>query len=321
MTDSTAIVFSDYSKEHDTGSHPENQARLTSIHQRLQRGGYFERHTVYQTEPIDPARIIRVHDEFLIEIVRALADRGGGFIDADTYVSGGSYRAALASAGAAVQAVDLVLTGTHPRSFSMTRPPGHHAERKRQLGFCLFNNIAVAATHALDEYELNRIAIIDWDVHHGNGTQDIFYNSSHVLFCSVHQWPLFPGTGLNHERGVGPGEGFTINVPLPPGSGEPEYCNVFDDVFAPSVDAFKPDLIMASAGFDAHRDDPLAMMELGDRGFSRLARRVKRWADKLCDGRLVLVLEGGYNLRALADSVVAVLDTLDSPGQNERDIR
>lgn len=320
-SDATALVFSEYSSGHETGSHPENQARLTALRQRLRQDGLLDRYPRYQATPVDIEHITSVHDESLVEIVEHLARRGGGFIDADTYVAPGSLDAALAAVGAAVRATDLVLSGDHPRAFSMARPPGHHAERKRQIGFCLFNSIAIATRHAIQKHGLERVAIIDWDVHHGNGTQDIFYASRDVLFCSVHQWPLFPGTGLEHEHGSGPGEGFTINVPLPAGCGDREYERVFDDLFAPAVTEFAPELIMISAGFDAHADDPLAMMALSDRGFARLARRVQSWADELCDGRLVLVLEGGYNLRALSDSVAAVLQSLEPTGQNERDDR
>jgi acetoin utilization deacetylase AcuC-like enzyme len=319
MTDSTALIFSDYSAGHDLPSHPENQSRLDAIEQRLRRDGYLERLPVHRADPVGEVLLAAVHDRSLLDLVQTLAGRGGGFIDGDTYVSSGSHEAGRAACGAAVKAVDLVQSGDHRRAFSMARPPGHHAERRRQLGFCLFNSIAVAAAYALREYQLERIAIVDWDVHHGNGTQDVFYESDEVLFCSVHQWPLFPGTGLENERGSGPGDGLTINRPLPPGCGVREYEAVFNDDFEPAIDSFGPDLLMVSAGFDAHQDDPLAMMSLTDKDFARLAQRVCSWADRLCDGRLVLCLEGGYNLRALSDSVVAVLDVLMSSSQSERD--
>lgn len=201
----------------------------------------------------------------------------------------------------------------------MCRPPGHHAERRRQMGFCLLNSIAIAARHALETHGVQRIAIVDWDVHHGNGTQDIFYDSADVLFCSVHQWPLFPGTGFEHETGAGAGEGLTYNVRLPAGSGDRDYLATFDNIFAPAIAEFAPDLILVSAGFDAHHDDLLASMSVTSSGFGRLAARVQSWAEQLSDSRLALILEGGYNLQALCDSVVEVLNTIDSPEQNERD--
>ena len=287
--------------------------RLNAIQQRLRAAGLMDDRSVHYADPVLADVPAKVHDQRLIEVVKDLADRGGGYIDGDTMVAPGSWDAALASVGAAIKATDLVMSGEHSRAFSMSRPPGHHAERSRQLGFCLFNNIALAAVHAREQYDCQRIAIIDWDVHHGNGTQDIFYDSSDVFFVSIHQWPLFPGTGLEHERGSGSGEGYTLNLPLPAGSGDADYLSLMDDVIVPAVREYEPDLIMVSAGFDAHLDDPLAMMGVTDAGFRRLAQRVRRLAEELTQGQLVLVLEGGYNLRALSDSVLAVLTGLDAP--------
>jgi acetoin utilization deacetylase AcuC-like enzyme len=318
MQGATALVFSEYSSGHETGSHPENQSRLTAVHQRLKRENLLEERPIYYAEPVDPELVSSVHDPAIVERVRELSAHGGGAIDGDTLVAAESWSAALASVGATVQAVDLVLSGTHLRAFSMARPPGHHAERSRQMGFCLFNNVAIAAHHAMQVYGLSRIAILDWDVHHGNGTQDIFYNSSKVFFCSIHEWPLFPGTGLAHETGSGDGAGYTLNIPLPAGSGDAAYLSVIDDVVAPAFYQFDPELIMVSAGFDAHHDDPLAMMAVSEHGFRRMTERVCRWAEDLTKGQLVLTLEGGYNLRALSESIVAVLRTLDRTAPNGR---
>lgn len=318
MKDVTALIFSEYSAGHDTGSHPENQSRLNAIQQRLKQENLFEDRPVYQASPVDPAVLEMAHDPGIVTQTREIAERGGGSIDGDTLVAPRSWDAALASAGGAMQAVDLVLSGEHRRVFSMTRPPGHHAERFRQIGFCLFNNIALAAIHAMNEYGLQRVAIVDWDVHHGNGTQDVFYDSADVLVCSLHQWPLFPGTGLQNERGTGVGEGYTLNVPLPAGAGDADYLSALDGVVAPAIRAFEPELILVSAGFDAHRDDPLAMMAVSDAGFRQMAQRVRKWAAELTEGQLVLILEGGYNLQALGESVVAVLKGLDSPAPDER---
>jgi acetoin utilization deacetylase AcuC-like enzyme len=318
LRDVTALVFSEYSAGHDTGSHPESQARVRAIHQRLNRDGLLQDRPVHHAEPADPSVLLSVHDEFLVDQVRELSERGGGAIDGDTLVSPGSWVAALAAVDAGIKAVDLVLSGEHKRVFSIVRPPGHHAERSRQMGFCLFNNVAVAAQHALTHHGLSRVAILDWDVHHGNGTQDIFYGSREVFFCSLHQWPLFPGTGLEHERGVGEGEGYTLNFPLPVGSGDADYLSILDDVVAPAIKDFRPELILVSAGFDSHRDDPLSMMAVSEHGFRRMTERVRRWSEELTEGQLVLLLEGGYNLRALSDSVVAVLGALDAETPNER---
>ncbi len=318
MQDTTALVFSEYSSGHDTGSHPENQARLNAIRQRLKKDNLLNDRMVYYAEPVDPEIVATVHSPELVDQVRAISADGGGAIDADTIVAPGTWEAALASVGAGIKAVDLVRSGKHNRVFTLTRPPGHHAERFRQMGFCLFNNVAIAATQAMTVHGLNRIAIVDWDVHHGNGTQDIFYVSDRVLFCSVHQWPLFPGSGLENEMGSGDGEGYTLNVPLPAGSDDIDYLSVFDEILAPAVRAFQPELILVSAGFDAHRDDPLAMMAVSDAGFRRMATRVRDWANELTDGQLVLMLEGGYNLRALSESVAAVLEGLDRPAPSER---
>jgi acetoin utilization deacetylase AcuC-like enzyme len=312
MAENLALIFSDFSAGHETGRHPENQRRLQAIQDQLQQYGMDKEH-VYSAERVALDAVYAVHDSAMVDATREYSMSGGGFLDADTLVSTGSWDAALAASGAAVQATELVLTGRYRNAFSMARPPGHHVESRRQIGFCLFNNVAIAAEHARLHHGLERIAIVDWDVHHGNGTQEIFYSRSDVLFCSVHQWPLFPGSGLEHERGSGEGEGFTINAPLPAGSGDHDVLRVFDDRFGPAIESFEPDLTMVSAGFDAHRDDPLSEMSMSPSGFAQLAGRVSSWADKLCNGRLVLVLEGGYNLRALSESVSSVIAQLSPP--------
>jgi acetoin utilization deacetylase AcuC-like enzyme len=318
MKNSTALVFSEYSAGHDTGSHPENQSRLDAIQQRLSRESMLENRPLYYAEPVEPDIPKQVHDAWIVDRVQEMAEAGGGAIDGDTWVAPGSWLAALAAVGAAVQSVNLVLSGEQRRVFAMARPPGHHAERSRQIGFCLFNNIAIAAHQALQYEGIDRVAILDWDVHHGNGTQDIFYRSSNVFFCSIHQWPLFPGSGLEYETGEGEGAGFTLNLPLPAGAGDAAYLSLFDDVIIPRLRAYQPDLILVSAGFDAHRDDPLAMMAVSEHGFRRMTQRVRELAEELTDGQLVVILEGGYNLRALSESVAAVLGELDTITQSER---
>lgn len=320
MADSTALVFSESSAGHDTGAHPENQTRVDAIQEALKMSGKLEHRVVVDGGIAAESFPLSVHSPEMVDLVREIAEHGGGMIDADTLVAPGSWNAALGSIGSACAAVDLVAGGSHKRAFSIARPPGHHAERDRSMGFCLFNNIAVAAKYAQDAHGRERIAIIDWDVHHGNGTQNIFWESPDVLFCSIHQWPLYPGTGRETERGAGSGKGLTVNVPLPAGSGDTIYLQAMDDIVAPAVRAFEPSLILISAGFDAHEDDPLAMMAVSSTGFRKLAQRVKRLSDELTDGQLVLILEGGYNRRALSESVLSVIDGLDSPASNERGI-
>ena len=307
----TALVTSRIFLEHETGDHPERPARLEAILRYLERTGRLDDRRLVEPDPADEETIALVHDRAYIEELRAFAARGGGWLDADTVVSPRSFDVARLAVGAAVTAVELVLRSEAPRAFALVRPPGHHAEPDRGMGFCLFNNIAVAAAWALQRHGLERVAIIDWDVHHGNGTQAAFYRTDRVLFVSVHQWPLYPGTGRADEIGEGQGRGYTLNIPLPPRSDDAAYLRAFDEQIEPRVRAYRPQLLLVSAGYDAHYADPLAAMAVTEQGFGAMAGRVLAWAREWCDGRLVLVLEGGYNLSALASSVAATLDALD----------
>lgn len=307
----TALVTSRIFLEHETGDHPERPARLEAILRYLERTGRLDDRRLVEPDPADEETIALVHDRAYIEELRAFAARGGGWLDADTVVSPRSFDVARLAVGAAVTAVELVLRGEAPRAFALVRPPGHHAEPDRGMGFCLFNNIAVAAAWALQRHGLERVAIIDWDVHHGNGTQAAFYRTDRVLFVSVHQWPLYPGTGRADEIGEGPGRGYTLNIPLPPRSDDTAYLRAFDEQIEPRLRTYRPELLLVSAGYDAHYADPLAAMAVTEQGFGAMAGRVLTWAQERCDGRLVLVLEGGYNLSALASSVAATLDALD----------
>jgi acetoin utilization deacetylase AcuC-like enzyme len=296
-------------REHDTGSHPENAQRLVVIDETLDRLDLASgRPLIPFTEAPDDLLAL-VHDVRYVSGVRDLAAHGGGWLDADTYVGPESVNIAALAAGAAVAAIDASLAGRAERGFVLARPPGHHATPHRGMGFCIFNTVAVAAAHALAQ-GVERVLVIDWDVHHGNGTQDAFYESDRVLYISVHQSPLYPGTGAASERGAGRGLGYTLNIPLPAGADDATYTAVFDDFVLPAARAFAPQLVLVSAGFDAHRDDPLASMALTERGFFALAKRVAAVADQ-AEGRLVAVLEGGYHPRALAASVVATLAALD----------
>jgi acetoin utilization deacetylase AcuC-like enzyme len=252
--------------------------------------------------------LIRVHGERYVDAVLSLAGEEVQ-LDPDTAVSPGSITAAKLAAGAAAEGVRRVLDGRSQGAFALVRPPGHHAESTRAMGFCLFNNVAVAAAEA-HARGLKRVLVVDWDVHHGNGTQRTFYDRSDLLFVSSHQWPFYPGTGHERETGAGEGEGFTVNAPLPAGCGDGDYAAVYGDVLLPIADQYKPELILVSAGFDAHRDDPLASMQVTEEGFAALCGAVKRIADAHCPGKLVLTLEGGYDLDALSQSVRACVEVL-----------
>jgi acetoin utilization deacetylase AcuC-like enzyme len=232
------------------------------------------------------------------------------YLDQDTATSERSYEAALLAAGAVIEGVDLLVDGTIDNGFALVRPPGHHAERDRSMGFCLFNNVAVAAFHATNSHGLERVMIIDWDLHHGNGTQFSFYNSDEVLYLSTHQYPYYPGTGGLQEVGIDQGEGYTVNVPLPGGFSDTDYAAIFNDIVIPVGKAYKPELILVSAGFDIYHGDPLGSMSVGPAGFAYMTRALVELAEEICDGRLLVTLEGGYNLKGQRDGALAVLSEL-----------
>jgi acetoin utilization deacetylase AcuC-like enzyme len=307
----TALIWSDDYRLHDTGAHPESPERIGALRRSLEAAGMFDDRLVLAPVPATIEQVEAVHAPELIAFVRQVAEQGGGWLDPDTPLSDASYDIALLAAGGACLAVDAIMDHRAPRAFALVRPPGHHAEPDRAMGFCMFNNIAIAAAHARERHGLERVAIVDWDVHHGNGTQAAFWHDPSVLFISLHQYPFYPGTGAVNERGAGAGEGYTINVPLPARSGDDVYAAAFESIVVPALDAFAPQLVLVSAGFDAHHDDPLALMAVTTDGFTAMARALLRVADAHCAGKLVLVLEGGYNLAALGTSVVAVLRALD----------
>jgi acetoin utilization deacetylase AcuC-like enzyme len=308
MSDTGTYLRHPSSFEHDTGGHPENAGRLRAIEAALEQRDWLGLDVV-EAPAATREQLMRVHPLAHIEAIEELSARGGGMIDMDTIASAGSYNAALHSAGAAVAAVDLVIGGGAPFAFCATRPPGHHAEVSRAMGFCLFNNIAVAAEHALTEHDAGRVAVIDWDVHHGNGTEAIFYETDRVLYTSIHQSPLYPGTGAATDTGAGPGEGWTLNCPLPGGSARDEFIGALDSQILPAVRRAEPGLIAISAGYDAHVDDPLASCALGTEDYREMTALVRDAAAEL-RAPVVVCLEGGYDPAALAASVVATLEEL-----------
>jgi acetoin utilization deacetylase AcuC-like enzyme len=308
----TALVWSSAYTRHDTGAHPESPERVRALERALRAAGMFDDRLVLDPVPAALESVLAVHTPSVVDLIQRAAHQGGAWLDPDTFVSADSYEVALLAAGGACRAVDAVLNAEASRAFALVRPPGHHAEPDAPMGFCLFNNAAVAAEHALGTHGLERVAIVDWDVHHGNGTQAAFWSDPRVLFISLHQYPFYPGTGSGAERGAGAGEGYTLNLPLVAGGGDEVYTTAFKDAVLPALRAFAPELLLVSAGFDAHASDPLAMMRMSTEGYAQLASMLHGVAQETCAGRLVLVLEGGYNLRALGDSVVATLHALDA---------
>ena len=304
------FVYDPIYLKHDTGQHPENANRLKAIMRYLERAGPWQQLVPVKPRAATIQELSLVHDRKYISHIQEVADKGGGWLDPDTVVSADSYEVARYAAGGVIKATDTVMTGELDSVFALVRPPGHHAGTQRAMGFCLFNNVAIAAKYALKKYGLERIAIIDFDVHHGNGTQAAFYGNPGVLYISAHQSPHYPGTGSIDEIGDGRARGTTVNVPLPAGCGDSEYQRVFEQVIVPVVTRFKPQLILVSAGYDAHWADELAMMRMTITGFARITRIIKEMASQLCNGRLILSLEGGYNLTVLSSSVKAALDVL-----------
>jgi acetoin utilization deacetylase AcuC-like enzyme len=309
----TALYFSHPAcLEHDprvySPAHPDAPERLLTLQSALAERdwlGWQRRQAPAASEP----HLELVHSPEHVRFIADLCARGGGAIDPDTFVGESSFRAALHAAGGAVAMVQALLAGEAPVGFCGVRPSGHHAERGRAMGFCLFNNVAVAAAVAIAELGLRRVFILDWDVHHGNGTAEIFRRRADVLFASIHQLPLFPGTGRLEDVGSGPGEGYTINLPVPPGSGESQWLGLLEQVVLPAAVAFEPELVLVSAGFDAHVEDPLAECNLQTGSFMQIAARVRALADT-AGIPLGVVLEGGYNHAVLAECICAILPVL-----------
>ncbi len=292
---------------HDTGPHhPERAERLRAARFALEAAPFAELLHWHTPAPAPADCIEAIHTPEYRQYIEEACLAGRPFVDmGETAVCHDSYHAALLAAGAAIGAVDAVFREGYAAAFSLSRPPGHHASSEQAMGFCLFNNIAIAAHYAERAYNIERLCILDWDVHHGNGTQNIFYSSPSVLFCSLHQLPLYPHTGETHETGSGAGAGLTVNCPLPPGAGIDLYLEALEQDLRPVLERFRPQLFLVSAGFDAHRLDPLADIQLESEDFHTLTHWVLTQADAHAHGRLVSLLEGGYHLEALAESVAA----------------
>ena len=307
----TAIITDPIYKKHTNGpGHPESPKRLEVIDKML--AAHPARDRFVAVTPRDAAfeELRWIHEEPYIRRIEETEGQDYTMLDPDTSAGSDSYPAAVRAAGGTMEAVESVLSGRFRSAFAFVRPPGHHAEARRAMGFCLFNNIAVGAMYGIHVHGLKRILILDWDVHHGNGTMHSFYGTSKVLYFSVHQWPHYPGTGLIQDAGVGDGLGFSVNVPFQGNQGDSEYMAAFQNLLEPIAVEYRPELILVSAGFDAHAYDHLSDMQVSSRGFGRMTACLMRIADECCDGKIALVLEGGYDLTALGESAGMVLSVL-----------
>ena len=306
-----AIYYSDIFKEHSNGAdHPERPERLDAVLEPI--GNLIREGKAFLEEPRPASReaVEAIHAPGYIDFVRTTSEGGGGLVGSETGATRKTYAAAITACGAVVDAVDLLVSGKGNRAFCAVRPPGHHAEHDRAMGFCIFNNVAVGARYAVTRAGMSRVAIVDWDVHHGNGTQNAFYEDSRVLYISLHQYPAYPGSGKSSETGRGQGLGATANFPLPPGLSREEYESIFEQRVIPILEEFGPEMVFISAGFDAHRDDPLADLELSSDSYGRLTSLIVRAAGKSAQDRIISVLEGGYDLKALSESVESHLSAM-----------
>lgn len=308
----TAYLFHEIYTEHDTGwGHPESIERLHSINKKIKTLPYYNDLVMIQAKPADYKYIEAIHDKHYIDRVKHEIESGIPYIDSmDTAVSAKSFDAALYAVGGCLAMCDSVMKGEVNSGFCAIRPPGHHAERNYAAGFCIFNNIAIAARYLQSEHRIKKVAIIDWDVHHGNGTQHSFERDPSVYYMSLHQYPHYPGTGAINETGMGDGKGYTLNIPMNAGCGDKEYLEMFERRIIPELDKFKPDIVLISAGFDTHALDPLSSMNVSTESFYKFTKMLQTIAEKYSNKKMIAFLEGGYHLTALADSVARVMDAL-----------
>ncbi|MCC5834410.1 MAG: histone deacetylase [Opitutales bacterium] len=308
----TAVIYHPDFDLHDTGPHhPERPERARLIAGALRRCDFADRLDWLQPEPVAVKHLERVHSPEYRQFIEESCLSGRQTADSgETAISEESYRIALLAAGASVRGIDAVLRDGYKHAFACSRPPGHHARYEQAMGFCLFNNIAIAASYAESQYGLDRICILDWDVHHGNGTQEAFYNSPRILFCSLHQMPLYPHTGESYDQGLEIGHGFTLNLPVPPQVDGEYYRSLIEEELEPEIDRFRPELILISAGFDAHINDPLADIRLQTKDFVWMTEKATQWAGRWADGRIFSQLEGGYHLPSLVEAATAHVQTL-----------
>ena len=306
----TGYVYDEIFLKHNMVGHPENRTRLEQTLALLERSGALARLTHIPARPATLEELTRVHQAGYVDQVRRISERGGGHLDPDTYTNTDSYQAALMAAGGLVEATLAVIDGRVDNAFALVRPPGHHAMPGHGMGFCLFGNVVVAAQAARLDRGLDRVLIIDFDVHHGNGTQAAVEADPAICFISTHQYPYYPGTGAAREMGRGPGEGTVINMPLSPGAGDRVFQELYEGVVIPVARRFAPDLILVSAGFDAHWDDPLAGLGLSLGGYAWIVRTLVSLAEELCGGRVVFTLEGGYHLEVLSHGILNTFHAL-----------
>jgi len=313
----TAIFTDPLFVSHDPGfDHPESPQRLRVINKVLKKKGVKEHFVTPDFVSASRKTIVMNHSTDLVNRVAETAGKMFDALDPDTKTSPDSYAAAILAVGALTTGVDLLLSGDIDNGFALVRPPGHHAEYNRSMGFCLFNNVAVAARHAIADCGLHKVMVVDWDLHHGNGTNNSFYDTDNVLYISTHQFPYYPGTGAVQETGKGKGEGYTVNIPLPGYQGDSDYAAIFNDIIVPVGREYNPDLILVSCGFDIYKNDPLGMMEVTAPGFAYLTRCMVNLAEEVCDGKLLVTLEGGYNLNGQRDGTMAVLSELSGQRLN-----
>jgi acetoin utilization deacetylase AcuC-like enzyme len=307
----TGIVQDERYMNHQMGAyHPESPRRLEVIYAMLKDADMQGNYKNVPVRRAEREELLWIHSPDYVERLASTEGKEYTYLDPDTQTSQGSYEAALLAAGGFCEAISMVHSGELDNAFALVRPPGHHAERAQAMGFCLFNNVAVGARYAQEHLKLNRILVVDWDLHHGNGTQHSFEEDASILYFSTHQYPYYPGTGSMHEVGKGKGEGFTLNVPLSMGYGDGEYVGIFEKILRPVALEFNPDMILVSAGFDIYMEDPLGAMNVTPDGFAGLTQSIMQMAKESCGGKVIITLEGGYNLQGLRDSVKAVLKEL-----------